>query len=330
MWLSFISNSRPSPLRSWCRGIVSLALLVCAALLLDRVLAFSLERLIILSEFRFSALYRGGNDAEAVIIGDSRSVHTLYAPDLETRSCRPTQHFGFNGMSFAAASLLIEDYLTMNDSPEFVVVEASMLYGRGSNNFLALLAPYMGRSAALATTINEHDEGLLPWRKIFHLYRFNSELTFRAFLYLRQNDQTWINRDRRIGEKLIENYRTSKVAQNETTSETTAAADRLLDIAEREGFDVVLVLAPYFRTFFENEASAAFLENFRVWLPQRFPRAKVVDLAELPIARDGFADPIHLNIEGALVANGALLARVPELVECMESARPTAGAVSRE
>ena len=117
-----------------------LALLIVVTLAADRLFALGLERLLLASEFRFSELYRGGRTAEVVVIGNSRSVHSFYAPVLAERSCRTVLHLGFNGVTPRAAALLLGDYVRLNAAPRLVVVEASMLFAQ--NRFL----PQIGRA----------------------------------------------------------------------------------------------------------------------------------------------------------------------------------------
>src|SRR5438132_887929 len=65
------------------RGMIWLAILAAVIIAGDHLLAIALGQVLVRSQFRFSRLYRGGNDADIIVLGDSRGVHSFYAPALE-------------------------------------------------------------------------------------------------------------------------------------------------------------------------------------------------------------------------------------------------------
>jgi hypothetical protein len=51
-----------------------------------------------------------------IVIGDSRGVHSFYAPRLEQLTGRPALNLSFNSMSMPIAEALLADYLERNPS----------------------------------------------------------------------------------------------------------------------------------------------------------------------------------------------------------------------
>ena len=65
------------------KGLIWIAAFVLVVLAGDRAFSWLAQRVLVRSQFRYSRLYRGGNDAEIVILGDSRGVNSFYAPGME-------------------------------------------------------------------------------------------------------------------------------------------------------------------------------------------------------------------------------------------------------
>ena len=61
------------------RFAVWFALLAIVVIAGDRIGAFVCSRVLLGSQFRFSRVYRGGSNADVLVIGDSRGVHSFYA-----------------------------------------------------------------------------------------------------------------------------------------------------------------------------------------------------------------------------------------------------------
>src|SRR6185312_4505509 len=100
-----------------------LALVLALFVAGDRVIAFALGEIVSHSEFRFSRVYRGGLDFDVLVVGDSRGVHSIFAPELSKRLCRPVFNMAFNGMSTETEEALVRDYLDRNKPPKVVLIE---------------------------------------------------------------------------------------------------------------------------------------------------------------------------------------------------------------
>jgi hypothetical protein len=166
---------------------VFLAIVVMAG---DRIGAFLCSR-VLRSQFRFSRVYRGGSNADVIVIGDSRGVHSFFAPTLEKLTGRPALNLSFNSMSVPIAEALLSDYLEHNARPRMVIIEATcVVVDRGLVPELRTYADLSPRLEALHAT--QHPRAAIAGRA-FRMLRYDSEFFLRALTYLRRSDQDWIN-----------------------------------------------------------------------------------------------------------------------------------------
>src|SRR5207253_3792665 len=147
----------------------------------DRIGAYIGRRLLLASQFRFSRIYRGGSNADILVIGDSRGVHSFYAPEIERLTGRPALNLSFNSMSVPIAEALFADYLEHNRAPRTVIVEATCVtVDRG---LVTELLTYADLSPRLETLYaREHPRGAAAGR-LFRLFRYDSEFFLRALMY---------------------------------------------------------------------------------------------------------------------------------------------------
>ena len=118
----------------------------------DHLLALALHQVLMRSQFRYSRLYRGGNDADVVIIGDSRGVHSFYAPALQQMTGLRVMNLSYNSLSPHVAEAVLLDYLDHNRAPRIVVIEATSAITSGA--VASQLRTYAGFSPRI---VNEPD-----------------------------------------------------------------------------------------------------------------------------------------------------------------------------
>src|SRR5205823_10293275 len=80
----------------------------------DHLFATALHRVLMRSQFRFSRIYRGGNRAGIVVLGDSRGVHSFYAPAMEELTGQRVLNLSYNSMVPPIAEAVLLDYLERN------------------------------------------------------------------------------------------------------------------------------------------------------------------------------------------------------------------------
>ena len=268
----------------WFAGFVAL---VIAG---DRLLAAALQNILLRSHFRFSQVYRGGNEARTIVIGDSRGVHAFFTPEVARLTGRPALNLAFNSMSSRIAEAVIADYLEHNAAPEVAILEVTNLqmdmalatelrtYALSSRRLRELYAERHGFAAALG--------------RVFHLLQFNSEFFLRALVYLRRDDQVWSFTHTLPAVVPEEPGWTPGIRP-----ENLAALARSVRLLESRGVTVRLIVAPYFRgpALLPMPDYLRKVEN----AVGGGRRLKVLDYRAALTEHDAFADRIHLNEEGS-------------------------------
>jgi len=272
----------------------------------DRVLSSLIERLVSASEFRFSRLYRGDLNYDLLVIGDSRAVHSIYAPGLSQRLCRSVLNIAYNGMSTEVAEAVLRDYLDRNAPPKAVLIEVSSV--TRSNDLLNDMRLYAGHANHVAALIRRDDPRTATWMSLSHLYAFNNEMTLRALYYLKRTDQDWVlDGDTQMTPEVVAKLNPATYPPPRSRPESVAALKRLVRDLEQRHIRPILFIAPYHPVY------GRLAPTFAAWERQLQDEVgadnKIVDLSQALQANDEFADVQHVNFNGSrhvldLVASG--------------------------
>jgi len=175
------------------RAAVWWMVLVAMVIAGDHLLALGLQQVLVRSQFRFSRIYRGGNDADVVVIGDSRGVHSFYAPALEQMTGLRVLNLSYNSLSPHIAEALLLDYLERNRAPRIVIIEATSTITSGA--LTPELRTYAGLSPRLAAQYASVHPIAAKMARLFWLFPLNSQLFLEGLHYMRRDDQDWIFRE---------------------------------------------------------------------------------------------------------------------------------------
>lgn len=270
------------------RFAVWFALLAIVVLAGDRIGAFVCSRVLVSSQFRFSRVYRGGSNADVLVIGDSRGVHSFYAPAIEKLTGRPALNLSYNSMSMPIAEALLADYLDRNSKPRTVIIEPTcVVVDRG---LVSELRTYAGLSQRLeALYASEHPRAAAAGR-LFRLLPYDSEFFLRALAYLRRSDQDWINRNV-IAPQLAAGPRGRWSPRPH--QENLDALRRLVPMLRSHGIDVKLVIAPYHRSVMVD------MNEITDGVTRSVPGARVLNYADAVEDSRSFADGVHMNADGS-------------------------------
>jgi hypothetical protein len=266
-------------------------LLVIVVMAGDRIGALLCSRVLLASQFRFSRVYRGGSNADIIVIGDSRGVHSFFAPAIEKLTGRPALNLSFNSMSVPIAEALLSDYLEHNPRPRMVIIEATcVVVDRGLVPELRTYADLSPRLEALYAT--QHPRAAVAGR-LFRMLRYDSEFFLRALTYLRRSDQDWINRNV-IAAELAAGPRGGRWSPR-PYQENLEALGRLVPMLRAWGIDVKLVIAPYHPSVMVD------MNEIVQSVRRHVPGARVLNYADaIPESRN-FADGVHMNADGSEV-----------------------------
>lgn len=269
------------------RAAVWLLAVVAAAWAGDHLLALALRQVLLRSEFRYSRLYRGGVDADVVILGDSRGVHSFYAPALEELTGARAFNLSYNSLSPRVAEAVLLDYLDHNRAPRLVIVEPTSAVVAGAVK--TELRTYGSLSPRLAALYAEEHPAEARLGKALWLYPLNSSFFFEALHYMRRSDQDWIYRD-----VMPPALRTPQDARElHPFPEEIDALARIVRELKRRGIEVRLIFAPYAPVKVPSNAAA-----FAALVEQRTGE-RVWSYAGAIGDLDLFADTVHLNERGS-------------------------------
>jgi hypothetical protein len=217
--------------------------LIAVVFIGDRVGGMLLQKLVDISQFRYSRLYRGEAKADLLLVGNSRGL-MFYQPYLEEVTGQKTFNISYNALSIDLAKNLIADQIKINGAPKIMILDITMC-DRKNDRLISGFQAYRSHSENLQKLIKERQPKTFYGGVFSHLFRFNSEIFHRALYYENKTDETWLI-DRVINEKMIANLEDTDI--NDFTIK-----DYLLDnlietvkLAQNAGVDVKLVVNPYY------------------------------------------------------------------------------------
>jgi len=269
------------------RAVVWLMTLVAIVIAGDHLLALALRQVLLRSNFRYSRLYRGGNDADVVILGDSRGVHSFYAPALEELTGLRALNLSYNSMSPRVMEAVLLDYLERNRAPRLVLIEPTCVIV--GDALATELRTYSGFSPRLAALYAAKHPAAAAASRAFWLYPLNSEFFLEAIHYARRSDQDWIHHDV-VPPALRVPGGTWRLTPY---AEQVDALVRIVRALRQRGIEVRLVAAPYAPV--RRPANAA---EFAAMIAARTGVAVRNDIASIDDL-DSFADTVHLNERGS-------------------------------
>ncbi len=279
----------------------------------DRVIAMGLRRALPHSGFRFSVAARGGIPSGILLIGDSRAVFGLYAPELARQLHEPVFSMAFNGMSTLIEEAMLRDALAHNPKPRMLVLEVTNI--PDDHLLIEGLRCYWDSGPALGALADSLRPRVRAATRLSHLFAFNGESALRALYYARKSDQDWANHYS-MEAALLDSARLSGPIQLTARPENLAALARIRAMAREAGIPVRLVVSPYLQPY------AAHFSNWNEWLDRiratGDPSERIWDYSLADSTTAHFADRLHLNEDGSipfaqrLVADGVFKDAAPD------------------
>lgn len=283
------------------RLLVSIAVITSCFFVVDRVAGYVLNGVVKQSGFRFSEVYAGENDAEVIILGNSRAVNAFYAPEMEQELGRSVFNLGYNGMSMELCEVVFLDYLEHNERPSIVILEVTNL--NVSNGLLKDFKLFAGMSARISELLRRDESVLYRASQLTHLYRFNSELFLRTLVYLKGDDQAWINTGS-ISKEFAENFEaqaSDKGVKNiyPISGRNWESLLRIIETCQSHDIEVRLVASPYLPAYRRGLVD---YESWQAGLNRSLPDScQVYDFSTSLNDFSSFADPLHINRKGSLL-----------------------------
>ncbi|MEZ6098808.1 MAG: hypothetical protein R3E01_07550 [Pirellulaceae bacterium] len=260
----------------------------------DRLMARAVDAVFMRTKFRYPMLYAGELPADIVFLGNSRALHMFHCPAVRETTGLRAANIGFNGLPTIAMAPLWHDYLEHHAPPALLVLEVSCVGREDEDGALERFTTCMRHSDEIASQIARRNRLVYSASQLSHLYRYNSELTWRSLFFLRNSDQDWIMEgqvDRSEAEELTD----ADVPSLLRSADNVAAFQRIIDVAAAHGVEVRLVHAPYLTEYRRHLHDAPTWTN---WLQSELEHP-ILDYTDAIVDPTSFADPIHLNAGGA-------------------------------
>jgi len=264
-----------------------------------------LQHIIDESQFRFSKLYKSGEvmDYDMISIGNSRTLNSFYTPYVNDNYDVSAYNLAYNGMTMRLTEAILDDYLQLLETPDFVIVEISHVFSEHDNNEASNYNIYSNRSENIRDLIGIEDPKLSNVTKCFPLFRYNNEILYRSLFYLNKSDQTWINRYS-ITEDYVHQISEMKDVELAINDKHAKALVSIKKLIHDYGAKAVFFLAPYHPVYVDkiNNIDQATAE-IEILL-----KSPLIDLSRMmSIPTEGYADKIHTNHIGATYISDTLM-----------------------
>ena len=298
----------------------------------DRLFGWVLKQLTEKSQFRYSRLYQGEAAADILLVGNSRGL-IFYQPHIEKITGQKTFNISYNGMPMNLAEVLVKDYLEKYPAPKQMILDVSMC-DRLNKSLISGFNLYTPYSPRMYDLVHQNDTTGAIAGKIFHIYRYNSEIFQRSMFYLNKTDEDWLL-DRVINDAMvagitdyvadtikIEEPRTIKpedrkerlfksifsqlASTNGEVEYVKGVMEHLaatVEFAKSKGVDVQLVINPYYPPYLDKLVN---LDQLKA-AAEKATGMKVNDYSNSVKDREGFGDYQHLNKAGSRIFLDKLL-----------------------
>lgn len=261
----------------------------------DRIAGIALEQFTSNSQYRFSRLYAGNEDATLVVVGNSRAARDFSPTKLREIAGGNVNNIGFPGMSMSIAGAMLLDYLDLNQHPKLVLIEITNIGDPGTHELLNNLGPFAGQSERLQSLMERY----IPDKAIFfivsHLYRYNGDMLPRILFSFKTPDLDMPSAGR-ITPRMREVLATRIVEPLDIAKENVQALLEMIRACQENDIRVALVVAPYLPIHFDR------IGNYLEWRNdiQRIV-GNDVPLLDYSVAINSdqyFRDGVHLNNDG--------------------------------
>lgn len=260
--------------------------------LLDRAAGWGLQELVRESHFRYSRLYRGEAEAEILLIGNSRGL-MFFQPRIEALTGKSTFNLSYNGLPLDLANELVADYLDRYPAPGIALLEVTIA-DRFNPQLVREFQPYRKYSPRLSALIQQSVPRSWYGGSISHLYRYNSEVFWRALSYLDKSDEDWLMQ-RSMNTELQNRVGGTEEIIYENQPGILQAMTALIQRLEKAGTRVHLLVNPYYPPYIRRMTS---YPEWRKRLERELERP-VLDYAQAISRPECFGDYLHLNQNGA-------------------------------
>lgn len=264
----------------------------------------SLDAIISKSSFRFSKLYFSSTkmNNSVLCIGNSRGVNSFYSPYIDNKYSVKSFNLSYNGMEMPTLEIFLEDYLNKHQLPKIVFIEVSCVYDTEPISNYLVFNLYSNKSKKLNEAIKVTEKSTYYTSSIFPLYRYNCELLYRNFYYLRKSDQDWINRYT-ISKELEADVISMLPYDLEYKNSDLILLQQTVERLKKNDIAVCLFIAPYLPSYLLKINNL----NDVIEKIENATGVPVLNISGLLNKPEYFADEFHTNENGAILIADTLM-----------------------
>lgn len=276
------------------RPFAMLLAIVACVFVLDRVTALSLSKALTYSRHRIAAIYGPRLSADLLVLGNSVADAMTTAPLLASATGMSVYTVAVHGLDARLQHIFVEDYLERHRAPKVAIMEIRPTSDR--ELVADAYAMYAKHSPEILDLAESNDDFLIPWRRVFASYNFNSRefpgMITRIFF---GNPQAESFSNGVINESQKQSFvRGRKLLR--VGDEALRDFIRTIGILQARGVKVVVVAAP---THSVRKELGDWSKVYADTVMKALPRETVFyDAQDLYQGDESFDDPTHLNERG--------------------------------
>lgn len=299
-------------------------LVVVGVFAIDRTAAAAMRALLLHSDDRAAHVYAGGRTDDVVILGNSVGNAMANPVDLANLTHRRVFTIAMHGLDALTQEAFARDYLMLNAPPRLALLEVRS--ARGGLIRAQEFGPFIRPGTHMSELVDHSQESILPWRKIFQIYNFNTPHLPKTLQNLvDRDDQATGASDGHISAAIIAAWR--KISEIDSIDPAAVRAfAATIGAFDAAGTVPVVILAP----LHPSGRDQAQLPRSDV-LPYLPMNILVCDFTDYLDDDKYFEDPVHLNNAGrAAIAPlfAALIARELDPIPLAETSE-TAQAIGK-
>ncbi len=220
----------------------------------DRIFSHFLANIIQSSGTKFSTVYKGKQENNVILLGNSRSDSSFCPPDIASLTSLKTFQLGHKGMSTNIAEVFWRDYIDLNKKPDILLMDITNI--TDDDKLLYDLKAYSHWSDRMKSLLKKLDETAYYTSLLSNLYLWNGEVLFRSLYFKNRTDQKKCLQSKRVVEPATALNMTKK-SESEfiIKKENLNALQRIVKDSINVGIKVVLVFPPLHPEFARNKKS---------------------------------------------------------------------------
>jgi len=259
----------------------------------DRIGAMLISAVLDHSKLPIAQLYAGKAAGDGILLGNSRAYRHLVVSQLSEQIGGQVIDLSYPGVSTRMSLALLEDYIERYVAPKFIFVEITSLLME--QNVVLIGRPFSARSNRLQALIRAEFPEFYYGGLLSHLFNFNNNFSINlAHKVLFPLPSTLLNGVLNKN-KLKGNIRKGPNGYFNSRAENITALMSIMELAERHGMELRLVISPVIKEFANNNR----FEEWRDETQEIAGDIKVWDYGIMPeLTLKDFYDLTHLNASG--------------------------------